>query len=211
MKQVADDVHVISWSPLRLFNVFLVGDVLVDAGVRQSAWWILRELRGRPLRALALTHVHPDHAGGVTRLCGELGVPVWCGAADAGALEDGRSNYVPERPFHRFVGRVLGRAGHRVARRLREGDELAAGFTVLETPGHSPGHLSLWRESDRALLIGEVLLNIGLRPTEPLKLFTADPELNRRSARRLLELEPRLVCFSHGRVLRNGRKLSRYG
>jgi hydroxyacylglutathione hydrolase len=210
VKELAEDVQVISWSPARLFNVFLVGDVLVDAGARQAAWWILRELRRRRVRALALTHVHPDHAGAAQRICRERGIPLWCGAADADAMELGGSNYRPEHAFHRFVGRALGRTGHSVARRLCEGDELAAGFTVVETPGHSPGHVSFWRDSDRTLLLGEVLLHIGVRLSEPLKIFTADPSLNRRSARRLARLDPRLVCFSHGRALRDGSQLVRF-
>ena len=64
-------------------------------------------------------------------------------------------------------------------------------------PGHSAGHVAFWRESDRVLIAGDVLntadplLGIpGLR--EPKRYFTPDPALNRRSAKRLGELEPRL-------------------
>ncbi len=66
---------------------------------------------------------------------------------------------------------------HPVARVLHEGDEVA-GFTVLETPGHSAGHVSFWRESDRVLIVGDVLgnmnfitcipgLNTAARPRHP--------------------------------------------
>ncbi len=48
---------------------------------------------------------------------------------------------------------------HRVTRRLREGDEVA-GFTVLDVPGHSPGHIALWREADRTLICGDVFFNL---------------------------------------------------
>ena len=68
---------------------------------------------------------------------------------------------------------------HPVARALSEGDEVA-GFTVLETPGHTPGHLSFWRERDRTLIVGDVLVNMN--PTtgitglqEPLAFATPDP------------------------------------
>ena len=50
---------------------------------------------------------------------------------------------------------------HPVARALHEGDEVA-GFTVLETPGHSRGHVAFWRESDRVLILGDVLNNMNL-------------------------------------------------
>jgi glyoxylase-like metal-dependent hydrolase (beta-lactamase superfamily II) len=99
-----------------------------------------------------------------------------------------------------------------VARRLVEGDEVG-GFRVLEVPGHSPGHLAYWRESDRVLILGDVLNGMNLITAmpglhEPPKAFTPDPALNRRSARRLIELgiEPELVCFGHGPPLRDPRK-----
>ena len=86
-----------------------------------------------------------------------------------------------------------------------------AGFQVLDTPGHSAGHVSFWRESDRVLILGDVLNNMdvitgipGLR--EPKTYFTPDPVENRRSIRRLGELEPSLVLFGHGAPLRDTRK-----
>ena len=100
--------------------------------------------------------------------------------------------------------------GHPVARRLDEGDEIA-GFRVLHVPGHSRGHVAYWRESDRVLVLGDVLNNMdvvtglpGLRDPKPY--FTNDPALNRRSAKRLAQLEPKLVMFGHGAPLRDTRK-----
>lgn len=95
---------------------------------------------------------------------------------------------------------------------LREADEVA-GFRVIEVPGHSPGHVAYWRESDRTLILGDVLNNMDVttgRPGlhEPKWFFTADPETNRRSARKLLELEPKLVLFGHGAPLRDTRKFT---
>ncbi len=88
-----------------------------------------------------------------------------------------------------------------------------AGFLVLETPGHSAGHVSYWRESDRALIVGDVLTNINVMTGrtglhEPLAAFTPDPARNRDSARRLAELRPRLACFGHGPPLRDPGRLA---
>jgi glyoxylase-like metal-dependent hydrolase (beta-lactamase superfamily II) len=87
-----------------------------------------------------------------------------------------------------------------------------AGFTVLDTPGHSAGHVSYWRESDRTLICGDVFTNMnfitgipGLH--EPPEMFTPDPARNRESMRRLAALEPKLVCFGHGPPLRDPAKL----
>jgi hydroxyacylglutathione hydrolase len=77
---------------------------------------------------------------------------------------------------------------------------------VLDVPGHSPGHIAFWRESDRLLIAGDVFFNMnplttvpGLR--QPLRAPTSDPALNRRSMRRIAELEPRIVGFGHGPVV----------
>ena len=85
------------------------------------------------------------------------------------------------------------------------------GFTVLHTPGHSLGHVAFWRESDRTLVLGDVLNNMNLFTGvpglhQPPEFFTPDPPRNRDSARRLAQLEPALVCFGHGAPLRDTRK-----
>jgi glyoxylase-like metal-dependent hydrolase (beta-lactamase superfamily II) len=94
-----------------------------------------------------------------------------------------------------------------VDRALTEGDEVG-GFQVLDTPGHSPGHVSYWRESDRVLVCGDVMwgynpFRLGGDLMEPYPFASPDHELNRQSARRLAALEPALVCFGHGPPLRD--------
>jgi glyoxylase-like metal-dependent hydrolase (beta-lactamase superfamily II) len=92
-----------------------------------------------------------------------------------------------------------------IARRLAEGDEVG-GFRVVDAPGHSPGHVAFWRESDRVLICGDVFFNMqipSLKPglREPPRIFTPDPGRNRASMRKLLALEPEIVGFGHGPVL----------
>lgn len=215
MKQLADDVHLLDGFPPYAINVYLIGDVLIDAGTRHASGRILRQLRGRTLAAHALTHAHPDHQGASHAVCEELGLPLWCGDGDAEAMESGRiMERQPDHPINRLIGRVFPGPAHPVARRLREGDHVA-GFEVLDTPGHSAGHVSYWRESDRTLVCGDVFTNIdtltglpGLH--EPKPFFTPDPARNRTSMRRLAALEPRLVLFGHGRPLRNPAKLAAF-
>jgi glyoxylase-like metal-dependent hydrolase (beta-lactamase superfamily II) len=98
-----------------------------------------------------------------------------------------------------------------VSRALVEGEEVA-GFTVLESPGHSRGHVAYWRESDRVLILGDVLNNMNVKTGlpglhQPPDIFTADPVRNRVSIRRLAALRPALVCFGHGAPLRDPGKL----
>lgn len=217
MRELADGVHLITGLPPYAINCYLVGDVLVDAMAKVDARRILRELRGREVRAHALTHAHPDHQGASHRVCEELGIPLWVGAADADAAEDPRliAQRQPDHPINRLFSKVMTGPGHPVARRLEEGDDVA-GFTVLDTPGHSAGHIALWREADGVLIAGDVLNNQhpllgfprGLR--EPLGIFTPDPERNRESIRRLGELSPSLVLLGHGPPVRDGARFSAF-
>jgi hydroxyacylglutathione hydrolase len=198
-----------------MFNVYVMGDVLVDAGTRHAARRIFRQVRGVELTSHVLTHAHMDHMGSSHEVCERLGLPFLCGQADAAAAESGGRAGLDERPAPmRIAHRLVAGPGHPVAGTLGEGDS-AGGFTVLEVPGHSPGHLAFWRESDRVLVLGDVLFNINPRTGRaglqlPPDVLTTDPERNLISARRLAALEPRVVCFGHGPPLRDPERLQRF-
>ena len=213
MKELAPGVFHINCMPLpNSVNAFLVDDVLVDAGARQSTRLIMRALKGREVNAHALTHAHPDHQGASNAVCERFGIPYWVPELDVPAAEDSSliAERQPNHPIAQFMAKVFTGPSRKVDRVLREGDEVGS-FKVLFTPGHSAGHVSLWREDDRVLILGDVLNNQdpllgipGLRL--PKDFFTPDPATNRVSAKKLGELEPRLVLFGHGAALRDTRK-----
>jgi hydroxyacylglutathione hydrolase len=221
MREVADGVHLITAFPPYAINCYLVeapgGDVLVDAMTRLDRRLILRRLRGRSLAAHVVTHAHPDHVGATHAVAHELGLPVWAHAADRPAVED--TGLIAQRQPDAFINRLFAKVmlgpGHPVDREVAEGDEVA-GFTVLHTPGHSVGHIALWRERDGVLILGDVLNNQhpllgfprGLRV--PLRVFTPDPERNVRSARRLGELPVRTALFGHGPPERDGARFREF-
>ena len=211
MKQLADDLWMLGGFPPNAINIYVLGDVLVDAGTRHSGRRIFRQIGGRKIGAHALTHAHPDHQGSSKAVCEALGVPYWVGARDAEAARSGdMSAVMPDTLMSRMSMRTVGGPGRAVDRELAEGDEVG-GFEVLDVPGHSPGHVAYWRESDRVLVLGDVVFGMnpvtgipGLRP--PFDFFTVDPAENRRSAQKLAALEPALVCFGHGPPVRDTRK-----
>jgi hydroxyacylglutathione hydrolase len=214
VKQLADGVRLLRGFPPNAINVYLVGDVLIDAATRQGERRIMRQLSGTRLSAHALTHAHPDHQGSSHAICERLRIPLWCGQGDVPAMETPGGVYNPQAPtlLNRLQRRFWTGPPHPVAKALVEGEEVA-GFTVLEVPGHSRGHLAYWRESDRVLILGDVLDNVnvmtgipGLR--EPPAVLTVDPTRNRASARRLAALRPRLTCFGHGAPLRDPGRLA---
>jgi hydroxyacylglutathione hydrolase len=212
VKQLADDVwHLNAFFLPNSINAYLAGDVLIDAGTRHSTKGILRDLEGHEVTAHALTHAHPDHQGASHEVCTTLGIPYWVPESDVDAAEDPSliRERQPAHPVARLYYKLFVGPAHSVDRPLREGDEVA-GFQVLDTPGHSAGHVSFWRESDGVLILGDVLNNMdiltripGLR--EPKTWVTPDPQRNRQSIKRLGALEPRIVLFGHGAPLRDTR------
>ena len=101
-----------------------------------------------------------------------------------------------------------------VGRVLQDGDEVG-GFRVVHAAGHTPGHVFYFRASDRVAIAGDVLANmhllsgrVGLR--EPPSVFSVDPQQNRLTMRKLLALEPYMVCFGHGPPLRDLALLERF-
>ncbi len=214
MRQLADGVYQLNGWPRNVLNVYLVGDVLVDTGIRQAERRVLRQLENRAVGTVVLTHAHADHQGSCHAVCERLGIPLWCSEGEVPVVETPGAVGSPKAPgwVNRVQARFWNGPPHPVARALHEGDEVA-GFTVLNTPGHTAGHISLWRARDRVLIAGDVVLNVNpftgmpglhLPPT----IFTHDPARNRESARRLAELRPALACFGHGAPLRDPGKLS---
>jgi hydroxyacylglutathione hydrolase len=214
LRELADGLSMLNGRPRNAINVYVAGDVLIDAATRQAERRIFRQIDGLRLSAHALTHAHPDHQGCSHVVCERLGIPLWCGRADVRAMETrgGIVSAQAPRLINRLQQRYWVGPPHPVSRALAEGDEVA-GFTVLESPGHSPGQVAYWRESDRVLILGDVLSNVNVRTGrpglhEPLEVFTPDPRRNRASARRLAELRPRLTCFGHGAPLRDPGRLA---
>jgi glyoxylase-like metal-dependent hydrolase (beta-lactamase superfamily II) len=205
---IAPGVTQIMLTPRQAINAYLVDSVLVDAGIRGSQNGLLAALAGRPLTAHVLTHAHADHQGASAAICAARDVPLWCAEAERELAESGqvtRAYPNPADPVARFQQRYWAGPGWPVARTLREGDAVGD-FCVIETPGHAPGHLALWRERDSVLIAGDVLVDMHMLTTarglhEPPARFTADPRLNRQSIKKLAALKPKVICFGHGPVL----------
>jgi hydroxyacylglutathione hydrolase len=204
LKPVAEGVERLSQFPLPIFNVYLAGDVLFDAASTWDRRRVLKQLKDRDLSLVALTHVHPDHQGLADLICRERGIPLACHADDVDFMEGRRAiqegmkmNPVLEKIQASWTG-----PPHKVDRVLQEGDEVG-GFRVIHAPGHAPGEVVYFRDSDRVAICGDVLRNMsfitglpGLR--QPPDVFTADPDENRRSIRKLAELDPAVILPGHG-------------
>jgi hydroxyacylglutathione hydrolase len=204
LKHLASGVWRLKEIPAPSINVYLAEDVLIDAGRRWDRRRIFAELENVEISMLALTHVHPDHQGVAKDVCEARGVPLACHTDDVAAMEGKRS--VQEAGGGNLVNSVIRKIWqgppHRVDRVLTEGDEVA-GFRVVHAPGHARGEVVFFRESDRVAICGDVIRNMSYATglpgiKEPPEIFTYDPAENRRSIRRLAELDPSLILPGHG-------------
>lgn len=198
--------------------------VMVDAGVPLSAGrirrWAWEKFQNAPL-AIVLTHGHFDHVGAVKELAEEWKVPVYAHELETPFLT-GQKQYPPPDPsvgggIMAIMSPMYPRGPINISGRLRtvaSGGEIAElpGWKWLHTPGHTVGHISLFRERDRALVLGdafctvkaESMLAIAEQRPEmhgPPAYYTPDWAQAKESVLRLAELEPLLVAPGHGQAM----------
>lgn len=211
---VADGVWVVQGQPGRC-NVYLIEDgdgvTLYDAGARTMTRQVARAgARLGGIRRVVLGHGHTDHRG----VAPALGVPVLCHADEVQDAEgSGGFRYWPEglaglplpiRAAHRLLHRYAWDGGPvKVAETLGEGDEVA-GFSVIDLPGHAPGLIGLWRESDRLALCSDCFYTVDMLgrscpPHVPEALYNFDTEQARESIRKLATLEPAAAWPGHAK------------
>ena len=235
---VEHDVEILAPDVARLriafVNVYMVGApgapsgswVLVDAALSLGAAQILRvaaERFGPDSRpaAIILTHGHFDHVGALEALLGIWDVPVYAHTLECPFLT-GRADYPPPDPT---VGRgLMARLSPLFPERgidIRDRVEALPadgtapslpGWRWVHSPGHSPGHISLFREADRFLIAGDAITTT--RQESVFAVMTQKQELNgppayftidwtkaRRSVVTLASLRPAVVATGHGTPL----------
>ncbi len=216
MKEIAKGVYQLALMPRNAINCYVIDDVLIDAGIRHSAPGILQSMRGLNITKHVLTHAHADHQGSSSIICDRLSIPLFTSAAEKGNAETGNVTYDYPDKDH-FIARLQQKywagKGYTVTGVLKEGDSVGS-FTVIETPGHSVGHLSFFREKDGVLIAGDALVNMNLLTTKvglglPPAIFTTDRMRNIASVKKIAALKPKIICFGHGPVLVNNGELER--
>ena len=221
--RIAPDV---GWLPVSFANIYFIGRpgrqwVLVDTALPGRAKEIIAaaETRfgaGSRPEAIVLTHGHMDNVGSALALAEKWDVPIYAHRLEMPYLT-GRSAYPPADPTVggalAFLSRFLPARSRDLGEHVRElqpGDVPgAANWKWLATPGHSPGHVSLFRTSDRVLLAGDAFATVDMdswsalitarqqlaRPPTP---FTVDWEAARSSVKELANLRPNVAGCGHG-------------
>ncbi|WP_047153475.1 MBL fold metallo-hydrolase [Aneurinibacillus tyrosinisolvens] len=216
--------------PIQIVNVCFVGEpkqssewVLIDAGMPRSADTIIREAEDRfgpnhPPKAIVLTHGHFDHVGALPELAEQWNVPVYAHELEMPYLT-GKSEYPPADPGSDsglvakmsplFPRHGIDLGSH--ARKLPSDGSIPVmpGWRWIHTPGHTPGHISFFRDADRVLLAGDAFVTV--KQESLYKVITQEQELNGppayftpdwqaawESVKRLEALKPSIAVTGHG-------------
>jgi glyoxylase-like metal-dependent hydrolase (beta-lactamase superfamily II) len=213
--EIIPNVHLV---PGIIANPYLIiesnGLTLIDTGLPGSHKKILRYMAGlgyapRGLRRIIITHADYDHVGSLAALKSATGARIFSNATEAEAIAKGRSSrpIKPANPFARLLYGLLGRllkapAAH-VDEFLAEGEILPVlgGLKVLETFGHTPGHVSLYAESVAILFCGDSIVSeqTGLRESTGANNW--DQAASDASVRKQAALGAKILCSGHGPVV----------
>jgi len=198
--------------PVKSMNVYLIEDegggvTMFEAGIKAMVAGLsaaASSLGG--LNRIVLGHAHADHRGAAPG----LGVPTFCHPADRIAAEgDGGMHYFDfsavSAPARWTIPRLLpvwDGGPVKIAGTVDEGDDVS-GFRVVHIPGHSPGQIALWRESDRVALTADCFYTVDPgtarhgAPRMPPYGFNLDTEQARASIRKIAALEPSVAWPGH--------------
>ncbi|OAS87165.1 MBL fold metallo-hydrolase [Metabacillus litoralis] len=214
---------------VQIVNVCFIGNpretnefILIDAGMPGSYEFIMEEAEKRfgadfKLNSIILTHGHFDHVGALHELISKWDVPVYAHPLEEPYLT-GKSDYPPPNPK---VDGLVAKMSPMFPRhsidikpnlKLLSDDGLIPNLPewhYIHTPGHTPGHISLFRDRDSALIVGdafttveqESLYDVITQKQEmhgPPAYFTTDWQAAKDSVKKLDALKPTIAISGHG-------------
>lgn len=196
------------------------GITLIDMGTPGNAEKILGAV-GRlgygpkDVKRLIVTHADIDHVGSLKALKRATGAPIACHAVERALLEHPERRGPARTPLGYAITPIFALAKLTAAFRIEpvtpdelhvDGDKLPEGFTLIHTPGHTPGHISLLHTEKRFLIAGDALNRRGGRLAAPPPLFTPDVENAHRSIWKLWKKygeDYDTLVFGHGDPIRS--------
>jgi glyoxylase-like metal-dependent hydrolase (beta-lactamase superfamily II)/predicted ester cyclase len=212
-ERIADGVWLVRGGfPARVMNVYLIEDdgglTVFDAGIAPMSMAVVTAAaRMGGIKRVVLGHADCDHRG----TAANLDAPIYCHPADRPAAESAAemrdywdlAKLAPAaRRVYPSLFRTWDSGALMIEGTVREGDEIA-GFRAVDLPGHAPGLIGLFRESDRLALVSDCFYTLDPQtgrkggPRIPHPAFNADLEQTRASIRKLAELDPSAAWPGH--------------
>jgi len=217
--EIIPNVHAISGG---IVNCYLIVDAdeltLIDTGLPGDAKKILRYVEGlgrKPgdVKRIIITHADGDHVGGLAALKSATSARVYANAVEAEAIAAGRPSrgLKADDPLLKLVfaitGRVFKASPAQVDEFVTEGQVLPVlgGLRVVETFGHTPGHISLFAPLSSILFVGDSLVSEknGLRGSRGAN--TWDQDKANAAVRKQAALGAKIICSGHGPVVMEAR------
>ncbi len=221
--KVNDDLYVLELpmsfdGHTSMLNVSLIldaekGATLVDTGMPGQESLIEAALTEAgvslgELKSLLLTHQDTDHVGSLYALKQKTGAKVQSSDVEAPYIQGDKPAYKTPPPevlekMPAFKAMLAARKHTPIDERLKDGQrlEIAGGVRIVATPGHTPGHISLYLEKTRTLITGDALTSDGGTLHGPMPQATPDMETAKASVRKLAELDvDTIVCYHGGLV-----------
>jgi glyoxylase-like metal-dependent hydrolase (beta-lactamase superfamily II) len=215
--EIIRNVHLI---PGVIANPYLIVDpdglTLIDTGLPGSGKKILGFISGlgfspADLKRIIITHADFDHVGGLSALKKASGARVYASPIESKAMAAGRPSreLKPDNILLKFLlgvaGRLVRTSSVQVDELLSEGQVLPVlgGLRVLETPGHTPGHISLFAEAAGILFVGDSLVADEDGLSGSVRANTWDETMANEAVKKQAALSPRIVCSGHGPVVRD--------
>jgi len=216
--KITDNVHII---PNVQANSYLIieseGLTIIDTGMPFSEKQTLKYIAGlghsaSDIKHILITHADLDHYGCLATLKEASGARTYASQPEAEAMARGGSSRPVNRGIGRFQGfmiRMMGKylkpAPIQVDEILRDGQELPilGGLQVMETPGHSPGHLSFYVPSVRVLFCGDSMKSNAKGLYASRSRNNWDQSRVHGSVMKQSGLGARIVCPGHGPVVKD--------
>jgi glyoxylase-like metal-dependent hydrolase (beta-lactamase superfamily II) len=212
--EIIPNVHLI---PNGFVNAYLIVDpdglTLIDAGMARNGKAILDYIAGlgrspADLRRILVTHADPYHVGALAALKAASGARIACGSAEAEAIAAGRSSREIKpapllRPLLGLLTAFFKTVPASVDDLLADGQVLPVlgGLCVVATPGHTPGHVSLFAPAAGILFTGDSIVSKKDRLYPSVPANTWDAAQAQASARAQAALGATIVCPGHGPVV----------
>jgi hydroxyacylglutathione hydrolase len=193
-------------------NCYLILDeklTLIDTGLPHKTKKILRyithDLHRQPseLTTIVLTHFHPDHTGNAAQLRTMTGAKIAAHSVDAMFIEGKQQRPAPRGGMgliYKAFSPIVNVPPFTIDITLNEQDTIA-GLTVIHTPGHTPGSISLYNAKRKALFTGDMLRYVNGNIEGPSGRFSMDLPTARQSLQKLKDLEFNVMLGGHGTPL----------